>query len=644
LCSLTNLLAGASVSDAAPAPVCSAAGSASGSTSDAPLLFEIEALSLLEGPTLGAVRLMSGAVQTAVQAAAPSAVRAAAAENEKLSLLEGAVPAPFCSAAGLASGSASDAPPLREIEKLSLLKGAVLGATRLVPEAVRIDCSAERAATAAAVLRGDGSTNALAAFAAVEEGVAVAVAAATAGFVANTTLNGAAPTPFCSVPDPAGDARDGIANALAAPAAIKIGAAAVLDNVTSGSAPMRTDASAGLCSHEGVVAGVSAASTGFGASVSDAAPAPVCLATGSASGSLSCPAPTPFDAAPAPVCSAAGSASASGLAGDALAAPTVGSLSAGFGASVSDAAPAPVCLATGSASSSLSRPVPTPFDAAPAPVCSAAGSASGLVGDALAAPTVGSLSCPAPTPLRSAPSSTGNVPLLLEIESQSLPLPLPLPLLLESLSLRATPAPVVAAVTATSAGFGANTTLSGPAPTRFCWMPDPAGDAPLMLEIEALSLLESAAPAPFCSAAGSASASAGDAPLPLEIETLSLLEGATLGAVRPGSTGNAPLLLGIPSLSLLGAAWFVPDACGSLRLSSTSASPLAGRRHATFSRPACRRTGRPHAHRLDATAVARSAALVVLVLGHGGASELTYLASYPELDALPRRVVGCGGV
>jgi len=91
-------------------------------------------------------------------------------------------------------------------------------------------------------------------------------------------------------------------------------------------------------------------------------------------------------------------------------------------------------------------------------------------------------------------------------------------------------------------------------------MPDPAGDAPLMLEIEALSLLESAAPAPFCSAAGSVSASAGDAPLPLEIEALSLLEGATLGAVRPGSTGNAPLLLGIPSLSLLGAAWFVPDA------------------------------------------------------------------------------------
>jgi len=155
---------------------------------------------------------------------------------------------------------------------------------------------------------------------------------------------------------------------------------------------------------------------------------------------------------------------------------------------------------------------------------------------------------------------TGNVPLLLEIESLSLPLPLPLPLLLESLSLRATPAPVVAAVTATSAGFGANTTLSGPAPARFCWVPDLAGDAPQMLEIEALSLLESAAPAPFCSAAGSASASAGDAPLPLEIEALSLLGGATLGAVRPGSTGNAPLLLGIPSLSLLGAAWFVPDA------------------------------------------------------------------------------------
>jgi len=470
---------GASVSDAAPAPVCLAAGSASGSTSDAPLLFEIEALSLLEGATLGAVRLMSGAVHTAVQAAAPSAVRAAAAEIEKLSLLEGAVPAPICSAAGSASGSASDAPPLREIEKLSLLKGAMLGATRFVPEAVRIDCNAERAATAAAVLRSDGSTNALAAFAAVEEGVAVAVAAATAGFVASTTLNGTAPTPFCSVPDPAVDARDGIANALAAPAAIEIGAAAVLDNVTSGSAPMRTDASAGLCSQEGVIADVSAASAGFGASVSDAAPAPVCLAAGSASGSLSCPAPTPFDAAPAPVCSAAGSAS-------------------------------------------------------------------------------GSLSCPAPTPLRSAPSSTGNVPLLLEIESLSLPLPLPL--LLESLSLRATPAPVVAAVTATSADFGANTTLSGPAPARFCWVPDPAGDAPLMLEIEALSLLESAAPAPFCSAAGSASASAGDAPLPLEIEALSLLGGAMLGVVRPGSTSNAPLLLGIPSLSLLGAAWFVPDA------------------------------------------------------------------------------------
>jgi len=209
----------ASVSDAPPPPVCSAAGSASGSTGSAPLLFGIEALSLLEGATLGAVRLVSVAVQTAVQAAAPSAVRAAAADIEKLSLLEGAEPAPFRSAAGSASGSAGDAPPLREVEQLSLLEGAMIGAARLVPEAVRINCSAGRAATSAAVLRSDGSTNALAAFAAIEEGVVVGVAAAAAGFEASTTLNGAAPTLFCAAP--------GSASALAAPTATQIVAVTV---------------------------------------------------------------------------------------------------------------------------------------------------------------------------------------------------------------------------------------------------------------------------------------------------------------------------------------------------------------------------------------------------------------------------------
>jgi len=372
---------------AAPAPFCSAAGSASALAGDAPLPLEIEALSLLEGATHGALRLVSDAVQTAVQAVAPSAGRAAAAEIE-------------------------------------LLEGATLGAVRLVSGAVQT---------------------------AVQAAAPSAERAAAAEIEELSLLEGAVPAPFCSVPDPAGDMCDNFANALAAPAAIEVGAAAMLDDVTSGYAPMRTDASAGLCSQEGIVAGVTAASASFGASVSDAAPAPVCSAAGSAPGSLSCPAPMPFDAAPAPACSAAGPAS-------------------------------------------------------------------------------GSLSCPAPTPLCLVPSSTGNAPLLLEIESLSLPLPLPL--LLKSLSLRATPAPVVAAVTATSAGFGANTTLSGPAPARFCWVPDPAGDAPLLLEIEALSLLESAAPAPFYSAAGLASASAGDAPLPLEIEVLSLLEGATHGALR----------------------------------------------------------------------------------------------------------------
>jgi len=133
--------------------------------------------------------------------------------------------------------------------------------------------------------------------------------------------SGAAPMPFCSAPGSAGNARDDFANALAAPAAMQIGAVAVLGDATSGSAPVLTDASADLCSHEGVVAGVSAASAGFGASVIGAAPAPFCPAAGSGSAG---DAPLLLEieklsllegAAPAPFCSAAGSASDS--AGDA---------------------------------------------------------------------------------------------------------------------------------------------------------------------------------------------------------------------------------------------------------------------------------------------------------------------------------------
>jgi len=90
----------------APARFCSAPGS----TGNAPLLL-IEKLSLLEGATLGAARLVTtGAVQAAVQAAAPGAVRAAAAELG--ASVSGAAPTPFCSA----PGSTGDAPLLLEIE------------------------------------------------------------------------------------------------------------------------------------------------------------------------------------------------------------------------------------------------------------------------------------------------------------------------------------------------------------------------------------------------------------------------------------------------------------------------------------------------------------------------------------------------
>jgi len=74
------------VVESEPALFCSASGSAG----DAPLLLETEKLSLLEGAALGAVRLVFGDVQIAVQEGNASLLP----EDEKLSLLEGATLAP----------------------------------------------------------------------------------------------------------------------------------------------------------------------------------------------------------------------------------------------------------------------------------------------------------------------------------------------------------------------------------------------------------------------------------------------------------------------------------------------------------------------------------------------------------------------
>ena len=94
----------------------------SGSAGGALLLLGIVTLLLLDDATLGAAWLVTGAMW----AAAPSAVRAAAAELD--ASVSDAAPALFCSASGLAG----DAPLLLEIEALSLLEGATLGAVRLV--------------------------------------------------------------------------------------------------------------------------------------------------------------------------------------------------------------------------------------------------------------------------------------------------------------------------------------------------------------------------------------------------------------------------------------------------------------------------------------------------------------------------------
>jgi len=102
------------LSGAAPAPFCSVSGSAGGVL----LLLRIVTLSLLDSATLGAARLVTGAMR----AAAPGAVRAAAAELD--ASVSDAAPALFSAGGG------------------------------------HLAYSAERAATAVAVLRSDDSTNA----------------------------------------------------------------------------------------------------------------------------------------------------------------------------------------------------------------------------------------------------------------------------------------------------------------------------------------------------------------------------------------------------------------------------------------------------------------------------------------------------
>ena len=79
----------------------------------------------------------------------------------------------------------------------------------------------------------------------------------------------------------------------------------MLGDATAGSAPVLTDASADLCSQEGVVVAVAAVSAGFRASTtpSGAAPTPFCLAPGSAGDARD-----GFANALAVVCSAPGSA------------------------------------------------------------------------------------------------------------------------------------------------------------------------------------------------------------------------------------------------------------------------------------------------------------------------------------------------